>query len=224
MVDINVDIGEGFPFDEALLDIATSASVCCGIHAGSPELTALTVERCRQRGVRLGAHPGFPDREGMGRRLPTLDVAPEWFQSVRDQTEGFLAEHRPAYIKPHGALYNLLAGGSSAPVELIGLGVAYADFLCEMGVPVMLLPISPVAQRLDSQGLLIREGFADRAYTESGRLMSRTEPGAVLSDPQEIAGQVHSLANRVDSICIHGDTPNCLDLARLVAQTLAEGA
>lgn len=224
MVDINVDIGEGFPFDEALLDIATSASVCCGIHAGSPDLTTLTVERCRRHNVRLGAHPGFPDRDGMGRRLPSSGDAPEWFRSVRDQTQGFVAEYKPAYIKPHGALYNLLAGGSSAPVELIGFGVAYADFLCELGVPVMLLPVSPVAQRLASQGLLIREGFADRAYTKLGRLMSRSEPGAVLSDPEEIAGQVRSLTKSVESICIHGDTPNCLDLARLVEQTLAEGA
>ncbi|HMS54029.1 MAG TPA: LamB/YcsF family protein [Fimbriimonadaceae bacterium] len=219
-LDINVDIGEGFPFDEALLGIATSASVCCGVHAGSPELTEQTVGLCRQHGVRLGAHPGFPDREGMGRRLPSLGDAPEWFRSVREQTKVFISSYHPTYIKPHGALYNLLAGGSNAPVELVAFGVSYADFLANLGIPVMLLPVSPIAQRLDSLGLLIKEGFADRAYTEDGRLLSRTLPGAVLEDREAVINQVRLLATKVDSICIHGDTPDCLNLAHLVRQAL----
>ena len=103
-VDINVDIGEGFPFDEDLLDFATSANVCCGEHAGSWELTKETIFLCERKGVRIGMHPGFPDRESMGRISPQLDEVAQYANSVFEQVIRFREYTTTAqYLKPHGA-------------------------------------------------------------------------------------------------------------------------
>lgn len=220
-IDLNVDIGEGFPFDDGLLEFATSANVGLGEHAGSWELTLATVEKCRARGVRVGAHPGFPDRAGMGREDPAPDGALEAMESVRSQVERFRSLG-PAYVKPHGALYHLVAGGA-APSELVGLAVAFAyDVVHRYELPLMLLPVGPVAKMAQIHGRLIREGFADRAYLPDGHLAKRGTPGAVLHDPAEIRAQVVKLAESVDSICLHGDTPGCLEFAEQITRTLRD--
>jgi len=208
-IDLNVDIGEGFANDEHLLKFASSANVCCGVHAGSWDLTMATIELCTRKDVRIGAHPGYPNRESMGRTHPEL--APDEIEdSLRDQLRRFVDAFPPAYLKPHGAWYNELSnpvGGFDA--------LALADRLAaEFGVPLMVLPIV-------STGVTkIREGFADRAYEPDGSLRPRSLPGAVLDDPNEVRAQVLRLAQTVDSICLHGDTPDALEFAELVTKTL----
>ncbi|MCB8932124.1 MAG: LamB/YcsF family protein [Fimbriimonadaceae bacterium] len=212
-VDLNVDIAEGFPFDAPLLEFATSANICCGVHAGSPELTAETVARCRERGIRIGAHPGYPDRESMGRREPATDEREAFLDSAWDQIRNF-AGFQPAYVKPHGALYNWLsrldaseAAGAKRRLRL-------------QGTAVMALAETKWAECLGS--FAIREGFVDRLVLENGRLAPRSEPGAVLHDPAEVAAQALRLAPRVDTLCLHGDTEGCLELAETVVRALRD--
>ena len=214
-VDINVDLAEGFPDDGALLEIATSANVCCGAHAGSVELALATVERCRQLGVRVGAHPGVPDRAGLG-RAPLV---------VRDENERSLLQQSLLeqvsiaqwdYLKPHGALYNATVVPGAATVPLIAV-------VLRLELPLLGLPGSHhehIAFAADVP--FMREGFADRAYTPKGTLVPRSEPGAVLADKRQIADQVLVLAERVDSICVHGDSPGCVEIAGLVRRTLTD--
>lgn len=227
-VDLNVDIGEGFPYDEALLDYATSANVCCGEHAGSWELTLSTLDLCRQKGVRIGMHPGFPDRESMGRRMPEESDIDAFAQSIEMQVRRFEEAGGAAYIKPHGAWYNVLslAKGSSinvSPAIFGACGGVLFGIEIRTGLPAMLLKgcAAAAATRMGG-GTVIEEGFADRAYLPNGSLMPRSEPGAVLRDPKEIKDQVLRLAPEVDSICLHGDTPGCLEFAQMVRRTLED--
>ncbi|HJP82048.1 MAG TPA: 5-oxoprolinase subunit PxpA [Fimbriimonadaceae bacterium] len=212
-IDLNVDIGEGFPVDAELLQFATSANVCCGVHAGSSELTGKTVELAKRLRVRVGAHPGFPDRESMGRRRPSEAEVRQFAPSLMEQIAEF---PEPTYVKPHGAFYNLLFETQSPESDLAREVV---HEFSRQGFALMLLPIG---WALDHQIRLIREGFADRAYLPDGRLTPRSLPGAVLHDPEQIKRQVLELATTVDSICLHGDAPNCLEFAELVHKTLLD--
>jgi UPF0271 protein len=212
-VDINVDVGEGFPFDGALLEIATSANVCCGAHAGSAGLAIETAAQCRSLGLRVGAHPGPPDRASMGR-------APLAIEDEQDRLElltSLMAQVRIApwdYVKPHGALYNAATRPGPATVPLVAT-------VLHLKLPLMGLPGTHHEHiAFAAEVPFVREGFADRAYLPSGLLVPRTEPGAVLTDPGLIAKQVLVLAQRVDSICVHGDTPGCVETAALVRKTL----
>jgi len=221
-VDLNVDIGEGFPFDEALLEFATSANVCCGEHAGSLGLTYSTVEMCRSKGVRVGAHPGFPDRENMGRREPSLEELEGYAESLRSQP-GRVAG--AAYVKPHGAFYNILV--CTARDSLVEKAWQIAVTYYEAEDRLMLLSDENFSWAIRDHfpvlaDPVISEGFADRGYRPDGTLIPRSEPGAILEDPVDIKRQVLELARRVDSICLHGDTPGCLDFAELVYKTLVD--
>lgn len=218
-IDLNVDVGEGFGFDADLLGIATSANVCCGAHAGSLVETLYTIKACQKRGVRIGAHPGYPDRDTMGRE--TLDLSdPERAMatriSLREQLRAFSELCRPKYIKPHGALYNQsLDEGPAADLLL--------ELVAESRCSLMGLPGSQHEAIASAAGVrLIREGFADRAYDGRGRLTPRSQPGAVLVDPDDVVEQALRLAQQVDSICIHGDTTGCVELARRVRAALEE--
>lgn len=224
-VDINVDIGEGFPFDEDLLEFATSANVCCGEHAGSWELTKDTIFLCERKGARIGMHPGFPDREGMGRQRMNYDEVAQYSNSVLEQVVRFLEyTDQSAYIKPHGAWYNMLVEREPADRALYrACRLMLEGALSAARTPVMLLPGSQVALELERNGeTVIDEGFADRAYEEDGTLRSRTKPRAVLTDSDAVRAQVLWLAPKVDSICIHGDTPDCLSFAELVYKSLED--
>ena len=223
IIDLNVDIGEGFSDDDALLEVATSANVCCGEHAGSWELTEETVAKCRERGIRVGAHPGFNDRENMGRSIPTIERALDSFKSVRVQVQRVVDAFQPEYIKPHGALYNLVAATPGATAAHYGLATSCVlDLYERFRLPLMLLPVGALAPRLQKANALISEGFADRGYDDTGRLLHRGEPGAVLNDLSHICEQAVSLAEKVDSICLHGDTPNCVEIAHAVRKALTE--
>jgi UPF0271 protein len=242
-IDLNVDIGEGFPHDEALLEFATSANVCCGEHAGSWLLTQATVELCRTRGVRIGAHPGYPDREHMGRRPMDIGEHSTYLRSIFDQVARFAKLVRPDYIKPHGAFYNQTAQvlpPSWVPTDdrwahlieedPIGQAIGAIPGAGSLGMLLRVhrLPLmglagtahEEIAKR--AEVLLLREGFADRAYRDDGTLVPRSEPGAVFDDPATIRAQVLRLAETVDSICLHGDTPEALSFAELVAKTLID--
>lgn len=215
-IDLNVDIGEGFPNDAELLRIATSANVCCGEHAGSWELTLETVAICRQRGVRIGAHPGYPDRASMGRSPVREEDWDMVARSLRTQVARMMEIDAGAYIKPHGAFYN----------EATTSGPALAALEAMLGeVPIALMGLSDTRHESAAHNAsvpFIREGFADRAYTPDGRLVPRSRPGAVLDVPALVRAQALRLAPRVDSICLHGDTEGCVEFAELVRTALEQ--
>lgn len=221
-IDLNVDIAEGFPNDEALLKVVTSANICCGEHAGSWQLTAKTVEMCKQSGVRYGSHPGFPDRKGMGRDTPVQSDLEKYESSLFEQVDRFVSEFGGAYIKPHGAWYNLLTSSSSDPI------VAWAQHTAlliaqKFQLPLMLLANNSFTEFAHKEGIaIITEGFADRAYTPFGTLVPRSEPNAVLNDHNAILRQATSLAARVDSLCLHGDTPGCVTFAESIREALTK--
>lgn len=236
-MDLNADLGEGAPHDLALLELVTSASVACGFHAGGPPVMVHTARSAHARAVAIGAHPSYPDREGFGRRDMELSrgeiAAAVAYQVGAMAAAAELAGTRMRFVKPHGALYNRAAvdpGIAEAVVE----GVA----LVRGGTLALLGPAgSELVRRAAAAGLpTYREGFADRAYSTDGSLVERSESGAVIHDPDAVRRQALDLAVRhrvttrsgetleleVDSICIHGDNPAALDLARLVRDALEE--
>ena len=218
--DINADIGEGFENDNVLMDIISTASVCCGSHAGSRELTRETVRRAGIAGVRVGAHPGFPDRENMGRATPEPGEFYAYMVDVEQQIVWFLTQFKSSHIKFHGALYNMIAREkqfSSPEYRLL------IDLLKSCHVPLMGLPGTGIARLAELSGLgFIKEGFADRRYTEDGFLVPRSAPEAIITSPAEARTRVTLLAPRVDTICVHGDEPNCVAVATMVRAALIE--
>lgn len=249
-VDLNADVGEGAggdsaagapgaaggdraAGDEVLLDLVTSASVACGVHGGDPGTMRRTVEAAARRGVVVGAHPSYPDREGFGRR--PMDIAPAQVTTeVRHQVEALdsLARRcgtRVRYVKPHGALYHRMADDEEC-------ALAVADALRQVGDLVLLAPAgSRTLGLVASTGVRIAtEAFADRAYRPDGRLAPRGAAGSVLTDPGEAVRQAVAIAvdHRVravdgttidldaSSICVHGDTPGAGMLARRVREAL----
>jgi len=240
-IDINCDLGEGFGAwriadDEALLDVVTSANVACGFHAGDPRTMHRVCRHAVERGVRIGAHVGYRDLAGFGRRY--IDIAPADLESdVLYQLGALDAMARSAggevsYIKPHGALYDAVSRHE-------GQAAAVVDAVClfEPGLPVLGRPGSVFLNLAEQAGLpTVAEAFADRAYRADGGLVSRREPGATLSDPDAVARQSVRLVldNEVKaadgavvrveagSLCVHSDTPGALELARVVRSALTD--
>jgi UPF0271 protein len=242
-VDLNVDIGEGFPYDRELLRFATSANVCCGVHAGSAEITLEAAARCREFDVRIGAHPGYPDRASMGRATLAEGHERDYLKSLFDQAEWFVTTIGAAYLKPHGGFYNdtavVLPHDWEWSMRKQPLATRYENggiFLAQypgMQSLMMLLRIyklplmglEATAHKVLSERAgqpLIREGFADRAYLPTGALMPRSQEGAVLKDPLVVKEQVLRLAPFVDSVCLHGDTENCVEFAEQVYGSLVD--
>jgi UPF0271 protein len=238
-IDVNADLGEGFGSwrlgdDDALLDVVTSANVACGFHAGDPSLMRRVTRLAAGRGVAVGAQVGYRDLAGFGRRRIDYDL-----DDLRDDIlyqigalEAFcrVAGGRVRYVKPHGALYNTAAvdeGQASAVVA------AVSDY--DAGLPVLCQPGSVLALAATEAGLIvIGEGFADRGYRADGTLVPRTAPGAVIHDADAVAARAARMAAEgvvvavdgthvpaaVDSICVHGDTPGAVNLARRVRDAL----
>ncbi|MBI1335296.1 MAG: LamB/YcsF family protein [Armatimonadetes bacterium] len=212
-IDLNADIGEGFPNDLALLEVISSANICMGFHAGSPKYTEEVIRLARARGVRVGAHVGFPDRQSMGRRELEEGYPEEWIMSVEAQIR---ASGPAAYIKPHGALFHWLA---NAPEDSQYLW----NVLEEMERPFMGLPGTGHETQCRRRGLrLINEGYCERGYDRFGRLLPRSEPGAVIHDLDAICDQAVRLASKVESICVHGDRPDAVKVAEAVRKTLEQ--
>lgn len=216
-IDLNADVAESAD-DLALLDVVTSANVCCGAYAGGEELMLDACERAVGQGVTIGAQVGYADREGFGRRPqdPPTDVLVD---ELRRQLD-LLAEvadavgGRVAYVKPHGALYNTVVADERQAAAVVEAVAPY-------GLPLLGLPGAASLRIAADDGLpVVAEGFADRAYTPDGTLLPRDRPGAVLHDPSDVAAQALRLVGQVASLCVHGDSPGALDLARAVRRAL----
>jgi UPF0271 protein len=232
-VDLNGDLGEGGPEDEALLSVLTSANIACGFHAGDPRLMQKTVRLALEKGVAIGAHPGLRDPEGFGRRL--IPVEPEEAFALTLYQIGALRAFGPLrHVKPHGALYTM-ASRDPALAEAVARAVRAAD-------PALILfgmAGSELVRAGRRAGLAVaEEAFADRGYRADGTLVPRDQPGALVHDPEEAARRAVRMVRegtvvaadgavvrlRADTICVHGDTPGAAAVARaLRARLEAEG-
>lgn len=239
VIDLNSDLGEGYGAwrmgdDAAMLGIVSSANVACGFHAGDPLTILATLRGAAQNGVVVGAHVSYPDRVGFGRR--PMDVTPEEltadviYQIGALQGLAAAAGTRVRYVKPHGALYNTIAQDARQAGAVIRAILAVDPSLILMG-----LAGAPVLEQARAAGLAtVAEAFADRAYRPDGQLLSRREPGAVLHDPNLVAARMVRLAQEgvveaVDgstlrlaagSICVHGDSPDAVAMARAIRVAL----
>ncbi|WP_025156572.1 LamB/YcsF family protein [Leifsonia aquatica] len=238
-VDLNCDLGESFGAwtmgdDDALLRIVTSANVACGFHAGDPATMLATCRTAAARDVAVGAHVSYRDLAGFGRRA--MDVAPD---DLRAETLYQLsaltgiarvAGARVAYVKPHGALYNRIVHDTAQARAVARAVAAFDPALALLG-----LAGSAIEREASEAGLrFVREAFVDRAYRADGTLVPRTEPGAVLHGDSGIAeralrlvaeGRVVAIdgtdiAVDVDSLCVHGDSPGAVEMARAVRSRL----
>jgi len=208
------DVGEGGGADELLLPMLDAANVCCGAHAGSAAITAATALRCTELLVKVGAHPGYQDRANFGRAEVALTA--EQIEELLEGQVATLAETvRPAFLKPHGALYHRCQTDAAAAAA--AARVARRWGLALVGQPEFGL----VAAALELGVPAWREGYADRGYRSDGSLVPRQEPGAVL-DPNAAGRQALTLARsgRFDVICLHGDSPAALDVAAAVRRVL----
>lgn len=232
-IDLNSDLGESYGAwsmgdDEAMLSIVSSANVACGFHAGDPLGILKTVKAAASRGVRIGAHVSYPDRVGFGRR--DMDVTPAELSADVIYQIGALqgiataAGTKVGYVKPHGALYNRIANDPKQGQAVIDGIKAVDPSLVLMG-----LAGTQILDLARKSGLdVVAEAFADRAYTPTGDLVSRREPGAVLHDTALIARRMLQLAHegtvtaidgstiKIDaqSICVHGDSPGAVSIAQ----------
>lgn len=192
---------------------ASSANICCGEHAGSWQLTQATIGLALDHGIRIGMHPGYPNRADMGRKSLQEHEIGKASDSLMRQIEQFFNFVPAAYLKPHGAFY----GDSQDPVH-----PAFAilnSALTRYALPLMGLP--GTAHENAPYGF-IREGFVDRAYDSAGCLVPRSHPSAVHQSPDVIGKQAVQLAPLVDSLCLHGDTENCVEIAAFVVKVLLE--
>ena len=236
-VDLNSDLGESFGAwtmgdDAAMLPLVTSANLACGFHAGDPSVMLTASRTAVLHGVAIGAHPSYRDLAGFGRRdmeVPAEQLHVDLLYQIA-ALNGIAAHAggRVAYVKPHGALYNRIA---------VDLEVAevVADVARSLGLPVLGLPGSAIAAACHRVGVpFVREAFADRGYLADGTLAPRSLDGAVLTDAVEVAERAVRIATegvvvavdgtevsaRVDSLCVHGDTPGAVELARAVRAAL----
>lgn len=240
-MDLNADVGESlgpWPMgaDAALIGLVTSVNVACGFHAGDPLTMRRTVRLALDAGVAIGAHPGYPDLVGFGRRdmaLAADDLEAAVLYQVAALAGILRAEGgRLAHVKPHGALYNR-AAIDPATAEPIARALARFDpALRLVGPPGSALTAAGIAAGL----VFLAEGFADRAYEADGSLRSRRLPGALLEDPARAAAQAVRIALEgrttamdgttielsVATLCIHGDTPGAATIAAAVRQALTD--
>jgi len=234
-IDMNADVGEGND-DLAIFPLVTSVSVACGAHAGDEATMDRCVREAARLGVVVGAHPGYPDREGKGRRV--LRVSPSelhdsLLQQIRTLSRICGLHGVPlAQVKPHGALYNRAADDRTL-AEVVAEAVKAADPTLRL---VGLAGSALLAAASDARLSVAAEAFADRRYLATGRLASREHPDALIVDPAEAARQAVALATgeeigtlegdflkvRAETICIHADTPGAVDIARAVRRSLKE--
>ncbi|MBR8744946.1 LamB/YcsF family protein [Nocardiopsis sp. MG754419] len=242
-IDLNSDLGESFGRwelgdDRSLLSIVTSANVACGFHAGDPSTLRRTTAEAAERGVAVGGHVAYRDLAGFGRRfidVPAAELTDEVLYQLGALSAFTALSGRPIrYVKPHGALYNTIVHHEEQAAAVVEAVRAF-----DPGLPVLGLPGSRFLEQAARAGLpTYREAFADRAYTPEGTLVSRREAGSVLHDPEAIAARCLRIARgqtitaidgteiriEADSLCVHGDSPGAVDIARAVSERLrAEG-
>jgi UPF0271 protein len=240
-IDLNADLGESYGAwrlgdDQALLSVVTSANIACGFHAGDPLTIRQACAGAVARGVAIGAQVSYRDLAGFGRRemiVPSDELTAEVLYQIAALDGVARAEGgRVSYVKPHGALYNRAAWDEAQAAAVAAAVAAY-----DPALPLLTLPGSVAAAQARAAGLaVVAEAFADRAYNPDGTLVSRARPGAVLTDPDAVARRVVGLVTQgsltaadgtvvtvsAQSVCLHGDTPGAVGLARAVRAALEE--
>jgi 5-oxoprolinase (ATP-hydrolysing) subunit A len=241
-IDLNCDLGEGFGAwemgnDAAMIDLATSVNIACGFHAGDADTMRKTVGLAKARGVSIGAHPGYRDLHGFGRRpIAGLSAAEienlVAYQIGALQAVATLAGHTVTHVKAHGALSNV-----ACEDDMTARAIASAIKAVDRNLVFVVLANSKLVTAGEAAGLpLAHEVFADRAYEDDGSLMSRRKPGSVLHDPAAIAARVVRMVQdgavvaasgkvikmRTDTVCIHGDTPGAVGIAQGVRAALKD--
>ena len=239
-VDLNSDLGESFgPWvmghDAEMIELATSVNIACGYHAGDADVMRNTVELAKARGVSIGAHPGYRDLHGFGRRpMPGLSSSEIEnliaYQIGALQAIATAAGHKVTHVKAHGAISNV-ACEDDMTAQAIANGIKAVD----PSLIFVVLANSKLVKAGERANLpMAHEAFADRAYEDDGNLVSRRKPGAVLHDPKLIADRVVRMVHdsaivsatgkvvrtRIDTICIHGDNPEAVSIARGVREAL----
>lgn len=239
-IDLNCDMGESFGVyrigsDEAVMPLITSANIACGFHGGDPQVMRRTVRLAREHGIAVGAHPGYRDLAGFGRR-PVKCSPEEVYADVLYQIGALAAFCRAEgvrlrHVKPHGALYNTAVADA---VTAEAVAVAVRDFDRSLAL------FAPPGSALEAAGLaaglrVVREGFADRGYAADGGLLPRSHPGAVLTDPDQAAAQARQIACQgtvtvstgqvvavpAGTLCVHGDHPHVVLVLRRIREELA---
>lgn len=229
-MDINCDLGEGIGSDEAIMPFISSANIACGFHAGSPLVMEQTVRLAKQYGVRIGAHPGYPDMQEFGRR--EMHLPPESVEALVLYQVAALAGIAKAngtelaHVKPHGALYNQAARDKVLADAIARAVRRFSQELVLFG----LVGSELITAGMEAGLRVAAEGFPDRAYEADGSLRSRKLPGALIEDPREAAANGLRLATqgirkgegmlRVDTLCVHGDSPGAADTARALSEAL----
>ena len=236
MFDINCDMGEIKDFVDnniyaELMEYVTSINLACGGHAGDDDIMKEMIQIAKQKHVKIGAHPSYPDRENFGRL--ELNIGPEQlFESITSQIQKLIdiakkEDVRIEHVKPHGALYNIASNNNNL-AELIGKSVQKID----PKLAIMCLAGSPMVSILQKSGMnVITEAFADRAYNADGTLRNRDLDGALITDPVHATNQAKLIANnqkviafdgsevsiQAKTICVHSDTPNALEISKAVS-------
>lgn len=240
-IDLNSDLGEHYGSwrmgdDESMLETVTSANIACGFHAGDPKTAFTTVMSAVARGVTVGAHVAYPDLAGFGRRPMTLPAdeleADVIYQIGALQALAGAAGTQVRYVKPHGALYNSIAFNEAEAATVIS-----AIKRVHPELALVCLAGSPLVEQARAAGLrAVPEAFADRAYEPTGALVSRSEPGSVLHEPELVSERMLQLVQHgtvtardgstvavdAESICVHGDSPDAVGMARAVRARLLE--
>jgi UPF0271 protein len=242
-IDLNSDVGESFGvyklgMDEALIPFISSANIACGFHGGDPSVMRQTVSVAKQHGVAVGAHPGFPDLMGFGRRNMDITISEIGdyvvYQIGALQAFAAMAGLRLQHVKAHGALYNM-------GVQQIDIYETITKAIAKIDKDLILVVMSgPGREELEGIGKkygmrIAFESFADRGYNPDGTLVSRKDPGAVLVDPQTVSDRMvkmvkegkvvaadgSEIALKADTVCLHGDNPAALTLVKTIRETCA---
>jgi UPF0271 protein len=233
-IDLNADVGEGLDTDSQLIPLLTTVNIACGGHAGTPDSMARAMDLALERGVRIGAHPGYADPENFGRR-PVVLAPGEIQQLLARQLETLakVAEKftvRLSHVKLHGALYHAAMQNREVAVEVVEGVKRFDPELALIG-----LAESELAREAARAGLVYyREAFADRVYLSTGDLVPRNSPSALWSDPQRVAAQVvdilvhgkvatldgQFIPIKADTLCLHGDTPGVVEAAQAILRAI----
>lgn len=238
-IDLNCDLGEGFGDwkmgdDAAMLGVVSTVNVACGFHAGDPQIMADTFAAAKKAGVAIGAHPSYPDLQGFGRR--PIPYSPKEIERLVAYQLGAamgiaaLAGHRITHVKPHGSLGNRATEDAGAADAIVRATKSVDSSLAILAIAGT--EIERAAERGNMKA--VREIFADRAYTTAGNLVPRSQPGAVIHDAKAASERVIAMLQAgaiiavdgtkvpvgIDSICVHGDTPGAVAMAKAVRQAL----
>lgn len=231
-MNLNTDVAEGAGIDDQLIPLVGSANICCGAHAGGEEEMRAAVSLCLKHGVKIGAHPGYPDRENMGRKdveISLEDLSSTVIQQL-ERLDALVTElgGKLSYIKPHGAFYNRMAQDYEFACEMMEV---FQDW---RALPIVVLAGSEAEDAARDLGLpMITEGFIDRGYTKDGLLVPRSEPGAMITDIHRARHQAQALINgtefpssdgtplkiKTETVCVHGDTKEALGFLEALLET-----